>query len=400
MSSDFQAALQQEAAQLIAWRRFFHQHPELSFQEYETAAYIERQLLSFGGSLQVSRPTATSVVASLVGETPGETILFRADIDALPIQEENTVAYKSENAHVMHACGHDGHMAILLTVAKILLQSRQRIKGTILFVFQAAEEVGGAPTLLQTGLLEPVDKAFALHLWSPLAVGKFGIASGPIMAASVAFDVKIHGVGGHAAKPEETIDPIQTALAIVASLQTSVSHQIPATSPHVVTVTYFHGGTNNNVISDHVTFGGTIRSLDRRILQQIKAKITKAVKSGAALYGADATLVFETDLDAGKEKEVFPVINNPTTTQLVFTAVKKQFGAERIEEVSPTLVAEDFSFYGQQVPATFVFVGTRNEKKGSHYPHHHPRFNLDEDSLKDGVGLFLSIAQELSFVEE
>lgn len=385
--------------ELISWRRYLHQHPELSFKEFKTAAYLETVLKSFSDELIVTRPTATSVVAYLRGGKPGKTTLLRADIDGLPVTEEVISAYQSVNPGVMHACGHDGHMAILLTVIKILVPLQAQLKGQLIFVFQAGEEVGGSRKLLETGLLRGVDQAFALHLWSPLETGKYGIGYGPMMAAGDAFTIEILGKGGHAGRPQETIDPISVGINLISTVQQLISRKVDPIDPNVFSVTLFQGGNNNNVIPEKVKIGGTIRTLDTELLADIRQYLKNSLVAICGLHGADYTIRFETDKLRPDELPSVPVTNNQETTKRVETAIRKYLGQERIQEYQPTLAGEDFAFYSVQVPSTFVFVGTKNSALETDYPHHHPKFKLDEASLADGVALFLAIIKEVAWEE-
>lgn len=398
MDIDIASEWLQEKETAIRHRRYLHQRPELSFKEYKTAEYIESCLKSYGPQLSVTRPTATSVVAALVGKNPGERIIFRADIDALPLQEKTAVSYQSRNDGIMHACGHDGHTAILLTTAKILIKYQNQLKGTIVFVFQAAEEVGGARKLLETGLLDEVDKAFALHLWSSLERGKFGLAAGPIMAAGEYFDCTISGNGGHAGRPNEAVDPISTAMTIISAVQTQLMKKIDPLQPYVFNVTFFNAGTKHNVIPDAAHFGGTIRTLDLDVLNEVKQVVKKTITAMAALAQAAHQVRFETDQLKNKEDGSVPLVNHPETTRITENSIAHYLGADRIISFQPTLAGEDFAFYADRVPATFIFVGAGNKAKHADYPHHHPLFNIDEDALGDGVSLFLSVAAEISSV--
>ena len=376
---------------VIKWRRHFHENPELSFQEEKTSQFVYDTLKTFG-SLEVSRPTKTGVVARLVGAQPGEVILLRADMDALPIQEATNLPYKSKRDGVMHACGHDGHTAVLLGVAEVLSEFKDVIKGEIRFVFQPAEEVGGAPEILKTGILNGVTKAFAIHLWAPLEVGKMGIVYGPAMAAGDIFTIKISGKGGHGAMPQDTIDPIIIGTEMISNLQHIITRKLDPLDIKLLSITKFISGTNSNVIPDTAEIGGTIRALDIRVLEKMRESIKEIVKGICETH--DASYEFEFLMESVEGAS--PVLNDHVLTALVEETITENFGEEWIAHIRPTLAGEDFSFYTTRVPSTFVFVGTRNEEKESIYPHHHPKFDIDEASLEYAIKLFTHIIRKTS----
>ena len=376
---------------VIQWRRHFHENPELSFQEEETSQFVYDTLRNFD-NLEVSRPTKTGVVARLVGAQPGEVILLRADMDALPVQEATDLPYKSKKDGVMHACGHDGHTAVLLGVAEVLSEFKDVIKGEIRFVFQPAEEVGGAPQLLKTGILNGVTKAFAIHLWAPLEVGKMGIVYGPAMAAGDIFTIKISGKGGHGAMPQDTIDPIIIGTEIVSNLQHIITRKLDPLDIKLLSITKFISGTNSNVIPDTAEIGGTIRALDIRVLEKMRESIKEIVKGICETHHASYEFEFLMEPVEGAS----PVLNDHALTALVEETITENFGEEWVTHIRPTLAGEDFSFYTTQVPSTFVFVGTRNEETGSIYPHHHPKFDIDEASLENAIRLFIHIIRKTS----
>ena len=376
---------------VIQWRRHFHENPELSFQEEKTSQFVYDTLKKLD-NLEVSRPTKTGVVARLVGAQPGEVILLRADMDALPVQEATNLPYKSKKDGVMHACGHDGHTAVLLGVAEILSEFKDVIKGEIRFVFQPAEEVGGAPEILKTGILNGVTKAFAIHLWAPLEVGKMGIVYGPAMAAGDIFTIKISGKGGHGAMPQDTIDPIIIGTEIVSNLQHIITRKLDPLDIKLLSITKFISGTNSNVIPDTAEIGGTIRALDIRVLEKMRESIKEIVKGICETHHASYQFEFLMEPVEGAS----PVLNDHVLTALVEETITENFGEEWIAHIRPTLAGEDFSFYTTRVPSTFVFVGTRNEEKGSIYPHHHPKFDIDEASLEYAMKLFTHIIRKTS----
>jgi amidohydrolase len=367
---------------VIAWRRYLHQHPELSFEEEKTAQFVYDTLASFG-NLQLSRPTKTSVMARLIGEKPGKTVAIRADMDALPIQEENTFEFVSINPGVMHACGHDGHTAMLLGTAKILTELKNEIQGEVRFFFQHAEELypGGAEEMVQAGVMDGVDLVIGAHLWTPIDTGKVGIVYGAMMAAPDTFWITVKGQGGHAAMPQQTIDSIAVAAQIVTNLQHVVSRNTDPLDQLVISVTQFLGGTTHNVIPGAVELCGTARCFDRELRESIPRKMEQIIKGITAAHGADYDFKYEFGYR--------PVINNNEITAVIEETVLEVFGHEALALVRPNMGGEDFSAYQQKAPGAFFFVGAGNPEKESAYPHHHSRFTIDEDALQIGIKTFL-----------
>lgn len=375
-------------AEVIAWRRHLHANPELSFQEEKTAQFVYDTLQSFG-NLELSRPTKTSVMARLFGNQPGRVVAIRADMDALPIQEENTFAFASKNPGVMHACGHDGHTAMLLGTAKILSKLRDQIKGEVRFLFQHAEELfpGGAEEMVQAGVMDGVDVVIGTHLWSPLEVGKIGIVYGPMMAAPDRFFIRIHGKGGHAALPHQTIDAIAIGAQVVTNLQYIVSRNTDPLEPLVVSVTQFVAGTTHNIIPGSVEIQGTVRSFDETLRKNVPKLMERIVKGITEAHGA----TYEFEFEYGYR----PVINNDEVTRVIEETVREVFGKEAVDHMKPNMGGEDFSAFMQKAPGSFFYVGAGNKEKGIIYPHHHPRFTIDEDALEIGVRLFVHAALKL-----
>lgn len=376
--------------QLEAWRRHLHMHPELSFEEHETAAYIEAELKKMPG-LTVSRPTATSVLAVLRGGKPGKTVLLRADIDALPIHEENTFEFKSKRDGVMHACGHDGHTAILLGTAKLLSEDASNVAGEIRMIFQHAEEngPGGAEELVtQTPLMDGVDVATGLHLSSGLPAGKVGIRAGAFMASPDMLTLKIIGKGGHGAQPEQTIDPIAIGAQIVSNLQHVVSRNVSALESLVVSITQFHAGTTHNVIPDTAELVGTVRCFSPELRQRAPQLIERVVKGICEAHGAR----YEMNYDFGYR----PVINTDWVAQTLRDIAVAEFGEGDVVEAPQWMGGEDFSAYLEKAPGAYFNVGSASDEADSHWPHHHPRFTLDELSLETGVRMMYAAAQRLA----
>lgn len=386
-------AVQDIKQQVIEWRRYLHQHPELSFHEEKTAQYIYDTLVSFG-NLEVTRPTQNSVMARLIGREPGKVLAMRADIDALAITEENDFEFISKNPGVMHACGHDGHTAMLLGTAKILSGMKDKIKGEIRFFFQHAEEIypGGAEEMVQAGVMDGVDLVIGTHLWSTMEFGKVGICPGPMMAAPDTFWIHVYGKGGHAALPHQTIDSIAIASQVVTNLQHIVSRNTDPLDNLVLSVTKFVGGTTHNVIPGSVEICGTVRSFDKDLRESVPKLMERVIKGITEAHGATYEFTYEFGYR--------PVINDAEVTQLMEDVVVEALGEKWVERMRPTMGGEDFSAYQQKAPGCFFFVGAGNQAKGITYPHHHPRFTIDEDALEVGVKLFVHAASKVVLAGE
>ncbi|WP_339260661.1 amidohydrolase [Lysinibacillus sp. FSL K6-3209] len=378
--------------QVIAWRQHLHMYPELSHQEHQTAQYIYEQLITFP-HLEVKRLTETSVYACLKGmktEGHGYTILLRADIDALPIEEETDLPFKSKNPGVMHACGHDAHPAMLLGAAKVLAERGTDFNGEIRFIFQHAEEVtpGGAAQLVSLGVADNVDYAFALHVSPDYQVGQFAMKDGKFTAAADDFEIKIYGRGGHASTPEVAIDPLLIGSEMVVALQTIVSRKVPSIHAPVLTVAKFHCGTALNIIADTAELGGTIRSLDATVRVEARHHLEKIVKGIALMHGARVDIKWELGCPS--------VTNDKELTALSRQIAGDIVGAEGVQELpAPMFGTEDFADFSEIVPSSMQYIGVHNEDFGEAYPLHHPRFKIDEDALIYGVRYFEKIARTL-----
>lgn len=375
--------------QVIFWRRHLHQNPELSYCEGETSEFIYRTLLTFK-NLEVSRPTKTSVMARLIGKQPGKVVAIRADMDALPIQEETTCDYASRNPGVMHACGHDAHIAMLLGVAKIFSSRQGDVTGELRFIFQHAEELfppGGAEQLIEAGVMEGVDAIIGGHVWTPLEIGKIGLTYGPMMASPDSFYLTIKGKGGHGAMPHQTIDAISIGAEVVINLQHIVSRNMDPLDQVVISVCRFVGGSTNNIIPSNVQIDGTIRTLDPKLRQAIPLLIERIVKGITSAHGAD----YDLKIIPGYRQ----VINDDRVVRVLEETVREVLGDEAIEFVRPSMGAEDFSAYLQKAPGAFFFIGGGNKEKGYVYPHHHPCFMIDEEALQNGMKIFIQAAIKL-----
>ncbi|VEP18519.1 putative amidohydrolase YhaA [Hyella patelloides LEGE 07179] len=375
--------------QLVTWRRNIHQKPELGFQEHITAALVSQQLSAWSIPHQTS-VAKTGVVAIIEGNQPGKVIAIRADMDALPIQEANEVSYRSQHDGKMHACGHDGHVAIALGTAYYLNQHKEKLSGTVKIIFQPAEEgPGGAKPMIEAGVLKnpDVDAIMGLHLWNNLPLGTIGVRSGALMAAVECFRLHIFGQGGHGAMPDQTIDSIVVGSQIVNALQTIVARNINPLDSAVVTVGEFHGGTALNVIADSVTMSGTVRyfnpQLESFIGERIESIVAGICQSHGATYKLDYWQLYP------------PTINHPEMAQLVASVANEV--VETPLGVVPecqTMGGEDMSFFLQQVPGCYFFLGSANSDRGLAYPHHHPRFDFDETALGMGVEIFVRCVEK------
>jgi len=365
--------------QIITWRREFHENPELSGEEIRTSERVCEELKKI--NIEVKRIGKTGILGILEGNKPGKTVALRADMDALPVQEANNIPYKSKSKGIMHACGHDGHTAMLLGAAKLLSQMRDKIKGRVKFIFQPAEEnTQGASMMIKGGAIEGVDAILGIHLWADLAVGKVSVEAGPRMAASDRFKITIRGKGGHGAMPHQGVDVIVAASAVVMNLQSIVSREIGPLEPAVVTIGKFHGGERFNIMSEEVLMEGTTRCFNLQVRDKFPIMIERIIKETAKAYRAKGELEFILGPP--------PVINNFQISQIASQAVTKNFGEESVVKFEKVTAGEDFAFFAQEVPSVFAFVGARNEKKGANYPHHHRKFNIDEDALVIGTSLY------------
>ncbi|MDF9412167.1 amidohydrolase [Brevibacillus laterosporus] len=369
------AYLKECFTQMVEWRRHFHQYPELSFKEENTPAMIASILREMGLDQVREKVGGRGVVGTLIGGKPGKTVAIRADFDALPIQDQKDVEYKSKIPGVMHACGHDGHTAGLLGLASVLAQHREEIPGTIVFLFQFAEEEnpGGATYMVQDGAMDGVDAVFGAHLWADFPYGSVGIAPGPVMANADDFTIKIQGRGGHGAIPHQTVDSIVIGSQIVNNIQTIASRNVDPLESVVVTIGTFNAGDNFNVIADSCKMTGTLRTFLPEIRDLSERRLKEIVEGTATMMGGTAVL----DYDRG-----YPaVINTVAEAEMVRQAAISAVGEEGLIPLKPTMGGEDFSYYLQKAPGAFVFIGARNEEIGACYPHHHPRFDIDERAM-------------------
>jgi len=386
MKINIKKEIQKISEHIYSYRRDFHQYPELSFQEYRTAEKISKHLESFGIEHR-TEVGKTGVVGEIVfGDGP--TIALRADMDALPIQEVGDLKYKSKNEGVMHACGHDGHMAILLGAANALSKNKKLKKGKVRFIFQPAEEgAGGARYMIKDGCLDQVDEIYGLHLWNYQPVGEIGVKNGPIMAAADMFDIIIKGKGGHGATPQGTVDAIVVASNLITMLQTIVSRNTNPLDNTVVTIGEINGGQNFNVIADEVRLTGTTRAYTENNRNMIKKRMQDIIDGVSKSFGAEIVL---------KYKEGYPpTVNHEDPAKLILEAssmvVGKGAGYPYL-----SMGGEDFSYYLQKVPGCFFFVGSAPDKNNIlSTPHHCSHFDIDERSLLIGASVYVNLIDNI-----
>ncbi len=371
-------------------RRDFHRHPELGFQEHRTAEIIVRELSNLEDMVIQTRIAGTGVVATLEGGKPGRVILLRFDMDALPVTENTGVNYSSEKVGVMHACGHDGHLAIGLTAVRLLHAGRENLPGTIKFVFQPAEEgLGGALAMIAEGILsDPIpDLVLALHLWNEKPLGWIGITDGLMMSASETFQVQITGKGGHGGKPHEAIDPIVAAAGIINTLQSVVSREIPPLDSGVITVSSIHGGEAHNVIPEEVILSGTIRSFTVETRDLLLKRFHEVVEQTAAAYLCHTKVTIV---------GISPAVNNdPKIAAVLRRTASELFPQAVIDQGYRTMASEDMAFMMQDIPGCFCLIGSANSDRGLDAKHHQPEFNFDEQALTQGTALLVSAVYEL-----
>lgn len=374
----------EEAAELqdylVRIRRRVHANPELAFRERETAALVADELEKIGISVTVG-VGGTGVVGLLRGASAGNTVALRADMDALPVEELSGEQFASKVKGVMHACGHDSHVAMLLGAARILASHRAELRGTVKFLFQPAEEAaevgGGAKPMIEAGVLEKpaVDYVFGLHIFANFPSRTFALRPGPVMAASGTFKIRVIGRGGHGSAPHQTIDPIFVAAQVITALQGIRSRMVDPVEPSVVSVCSVHSGTRNNIIPDEAELEGTMRTVNEATKRKVASLIRQIAISVCKTFGARCEV---------EMKDAYPVTVNDAKVEAEVSRLLKSISGTKTIEVPPLLVAEDFSLYLQRVPGTYYFLGTRNEKKGSVSPNHSSRFKIDEDVMKYG----------------
>jgi amidohydrolase len=385
MMADFRREAEALYEQMVRVRRDFHRHPELGFQEKRSAGIVAETLGRLGYEVQ-SGVGQTGVVGILGGDREGPTVLMRFDMDALPVTESNDTEYVSQTPGVMHACGHDGHMAVGLAVAQILAGYQSHIVGTLKLLFQPAEEgLGGALAVIADGVLENPrpDVALALHLWNELPLGKIRVTAGRTMAASSVFTLTVRGRGGHGAAPHKAVDPILAAAQIVTALQSIVSRNIDPLDSVVVTVGQMTAGTTFNVIPEETVLKGTVRSFDNSLHRLAYRRILEMAQNMAAAFRCTATM---------ETVAIVPAVNNsPDPTATVRAAARDVVGHDNVVE-GQTMGAEDMGYILEEIPGCYFFIGSANDDKGLNFPHHHPRFDFDERAMISGVATMASAA--------
>ena len=389
MIKTFVSQAQSNLDQLIAWRRDFHQHPELAFAEQRSAKIISDTLGEMGLHVQTAI-AETGVVGTLKGGKPGPTLLLRFDMDALPIQEETGAVYASMKDGVMHACGHDGHMAIGLGVAQILSSQIQKLSGTIVFIFQPAEEgQGGAERMIAEGILEGLDasRSLGLHIWNEKPIHWLGITPGVVMAGSERFEIVVRGRGGHGASPHLARDPVLTAAQLISACQAITSRSLDPLEPGVVSFTVIEAGETWNVIPSSVRLEGTIRTFSEASRMMVIERMKEISNGVCSAAGCQVKLAFE--------RVTPPLVNDADTAAFAAEVAHQLFPAFEIDSEHRVMGSEDMAFFMQEVPGCYLFIGSNNSARNLDAPHHNPRFDFDENALPIAAGLLAAIAWRL-----
>ena len=384
---NYRSRAEQLKSEIIAWRRDFHRHPELGFKEFRTAGIVAQHLNALGVEIRTG-VGETGVVGIIEGARPGPTALLRFDMDALPVQEETGLPYASQHPGLMHACGHDGHTAIGMAVAQMLVESQNQWSGRVKLLFQPAEEgLGGAVATVRDGVLEEPrpDAAFALHLWNQNPLGELAVQAGPLMAGADRFEITITGRGGHGAAPEDAIDAVLVGAQAVNSLQTIVSRNISPQETAVLTIGSFRAGSAFNVIAERAYMEGTIRTFEPAVRALLIHRIKQILAGVTAAHGAAFTLEL-------REEEYTPaVINDAHMAEIAREAARRVLPEEQIVQVRPLMVSEDMAEILNRVPGCYVLLGAEPEG-GARGPHHNPKFDINEDALPLAAAIMASIA--------
>ncbi|HCM9621604.1 TPA: amidohydrolase [Enterobacter cloacae subsp. cloacae] len=375
--------------EVIRWRRHIHANPDLSFQEKPTADFIARELANLP-ALTISRPLENSVVAVLQGEKPGPMWALRADIDALPLQEESGEAFSSTKPGVMHACGHDAHTAMLMGAAKVLCHLRSQLCGSIKFIFQPAEEVppGGARELVEKGVVDDVEKIFGLHVFPTSPTGNITLKEGVYVASSDNFDITIFGRGGHGSMPQFCIDPVVIGAEVVTTLQNVVARNLDPINAPVLTIATFQAGDSYNVIPDSARLAGTVRTHNQQVREQVPQLVQRIVEGVVSAHGARCEIRWQQGYAVGN--------NHAGTNAVAKAAIAAHFEEGTLQLADRALFgSEDFSSYQEKVPGTFLFIGCGNEEKGAVWNVHNPHFRIDEAALAVGVKTHVALVSPL-----
>jgi amidohydrolase len=372
---------------VIVMRRYFHMHPEVGGEEFETQQKIMEELSALGLAPRIA--AGTGVIAELRGAFPGKTVALRADIDALPLQDLIEKPYCSQNAMVCHACGHDGHTAMLLTMARVLVDLQPEIHGNIRLLFQPSEErlPGGAKGMIADGAMDGVDFVLGTHLWQSLAAGVVGLSYGRMMAAMDEFTITVQGKGGHGSMPQDTICALSAGAMIICQLNTIIGRTVDPLESAVVSPGIFHSGEAYNITPDIALIKGTIRSFDEKVRMQLWERIDE-ICSGVCLatgstYALDKIFGYP------------PVVNHPDVAAVVAESARETIDPSTVREIRPSMGGEDFSYYLQKAPGMFMLLGIGNPEKDAAFPHHHPRFDMDESALITGVEIMVKAALKL-----
>lgn len=367
----------------IDLRREFHMNPEPSMKEVRTSDRVVEELKKMG--IECNKVAGTGVVGIIKGNYEGKTVALRADMDALEVNEENEKEYKSKVKGLMHACGHDGHTAGLLTAAKILNEMKNEFSGSVKLLFQPGEEVAqGAKKMITEGVMEGVDGVFGIHIWNDAEVGKISVEAGPRMASAGIFKIDVIGKGGHGSMPHQGVDAVVVGSSIVMNLQSLVSREISPLDPAVISVGMFNAGSRFNVIAGEAHLEGTTRCFSMEVNDSFEDMITRVAENTAKSYRAKVKVDYE--------QLVIPTINDPEMSAIAEGAVEKTSGKDALITYEKTTGGEDFSFFTQKAPGAFAFVGSKNEKKVDYFPHHHPKFDIDEDALEIASALYAQFA--------
>jgi amidohydrolase len=367
--------------QLIGWRRDFHRHPEVALQEHRTSAVI-RQFLGESG-IPVRSIAGTGLIGEVQGKAGGRTIALRADLDALPLAEEGKEEYASVNPGACHACGHDGHMAILMAAARLLVRRRSDFCGRVVLLFQPSEEriPGGAKPMIEQGALDGVDAVFGLHLWQTMPTGTVGCIKGAMMAASDEFNIKLTGRGGHGSMPHLSIDPITAAGNLIVNLNGIVSRNVDPLKSAVLSLGTVHGGVVHNVIPNEVTLTGTVRTFDPQLRDLMERRIQEVVAGTSNACETQGELQYVRGYPA--------LVNDAVMAEFALSVARRTLGESKVMDIAPVMGGEDFAYYLQMVPGAFLFFGMGD---GTGFPHHHPRFDMDERALAPAALLMTALA--------
>lgn len=374
----------------VGLRREFHSNPEPALEEFETIKRIERELKSIGIPYEIVGETG--IVATIQGNKEGKKVALRGDIDALEVDDLKDVPYKSKNPGLCHACGHDGHTAMLITAGRILYENIDKLNGTVLLIFQPAEEsISGAKKMLaEKNFLEDVDSILGIHLVSPLETGKIGYTYGASMSSADSFVINLQGRGGHGSSPHDTIDPLVAACSLVTDAQHIISREVPPNEFGVLTFGIVQAGSRHNIIPDSALVEGTIRTYNNEIRNTIKASLERVAKSISDAHRTHMKITFPT--------QTSPVVNTKEHIDLARKTMEKLVGREYVVELPPSSGSEDFSYFLEKAPGLYLQVGAGNKEKGIIYPHHHPKFDIDEDALPIGAALYAQYA--IDFINE